>query len=79
MFCCEVWEPVFPPGTRGVNGAALAACVENVDFLLDCNVDGVNEGDSTLRVFFPDLQETIRTQTKHSLEIKHKEKPSPQA
>jgi hypothetical protein len=46
----------FPPGPLGVNGAALAACVENVDFLFDCcRVDGVKEGDSTFRVFLPDL------------------------
>lgn len=55
-FCCEVCAAVFPPGARGVKGAALAACVENVDFLLDCNVDGVNEGDSTFRVVLLDLE-----------------------
>jgi hypothetical protein len=62
MFCCEVWDGVFPPGPRGVKGAALAACVENVDFLFDCRVDGVNDGDSTFRVFLPDLnrKRTIR-------------------
>jgi len=43
---------------RGVKGAALAACVENVDFLdvcCCCWVDGVNDGDSTLNDFFGPL------------------------
>lgn len=61
IFCCEVWDALFPPGPRGVKGAALAACVEKVDFLFDCKVDGVNDGDSTLRVFLPDLN------TKHMI------------
>jgi hypothetical protein len=39
-----------------VNGAALAACVEKVDFLFDCSVDGVKDGDSTFRAFLPDLE-----------------------
>jgi hypothetical protein len=60
MFCCEVWDAVLLEGPRGVNGAALAAWVEKVDFLLDCRVDGVNDGDSTFRVFLPDLERKRR-------------------
>lgn len=46
-----------------MKGAALAACVEKVDFLLDCNVDGVNDGDSTFRVFLPALNKNARLET----------------
>ena len=55
ILCCDAWGAVLPPGARGVKGAALAAWVEKVDFLVDCSVDGVNDGDSTFRVFLPDL------------------------
>lgn len=47
---------LFALGPRGVNGAALAAWEEKVDFLAACwRVIGVKEGDSTFKAFLPDL------------------------
>jgi len=44
-----------PPVALGVNTAALAAWEEKVDFFAGCKLAGVKDGDSTLRVFLPEL------------------------
>jgi len=41
---------LLPVAPRGVKGAALAACEENVDFLAPaCMLEGVKAGESTLK------------------------------
>jgi hypothetical protein len=52
----DVCQSFSPPKPRGVKEGAVTACEEKVGFLLVefvvWRVDGVKDGDSTLRAFF---------------------------